>query len=49
MLSTFGGDMTARATILLQTLSGGGISLFILGMAVYMILHASQTIKHLED
>lgn len=46
MLATFGGEeMTAQTQRLFMALSGGGVSAFILAMAVYMILNANKQIK----
>lgn len=50
MLVTFGGaDMTARTRQLFMALSGGGVSAFILAMAIYMIVSANKKIKALES
>ncbi len=46
MLATFGsGEMPARTQLLFLSLSGAGVSLCIVAMAVYMIVRANQTIK----
>lgn len=49
MLVTFNnGSLTPFARKLFLGLSGGAVSLFIVSMAIYMIVHASKAIKLLE-
>lgn len=48
MLMTFGEDMTARTRQLFMALSGGGVSVLILTMALYMIVSGNKKIKMLE-
>lgn len=50
MLVTFGTESMTEATVgLFMALSGGGVSAFILAMAVYMIATANKKIKCLEN
>lgn len=50
MLTTFGGEgMTAGTRLLFLALSGGGVSLFIVAMSVYMIKNANEKLKRLEN
>ena len=50
MLVTFGTETMTEATVrLFMALSGGGVSIFILAMAVYMIATANKKIKCLEN
>lgn len=49
MLVTFNdGGMTAQVRQLFLAISGGGISIFIVVMAIYMIVTANQKLKNLE-
>lgn len=46
MLMTFGdGSMTQKTQILFLALSGGGVSAFIIAMAIYMIVHSGKIIR----
>lgn len=50
MLTTFGdGSMTERSQILFLALSGGGVSAFIIAMAIYMIVHSSKIIRSIRS
>lgn len=50
MLATFSdGGMTARTRQLFLALSGGGISVFIAVMAIYMIVNANKKLKKMEN
>lgn len=49
MLVTFGEAMPATTVNLFMALSGGGVSVLILAMAVYMIATANQKIKCMEN
>lgn len=49
MLATFSAEgMTEQTKLLFLSLSGGGISAFIIMMAIYMIIQANQKLKNLE-
>lgn len=49
MLATFNnGEMTARTRQLFLSLSGGGISIFIVAMAIYMIINANRKLNRME-
>lgn len=49
MLATFNnGEMTARTRQLFLSLSGGGISIFIVAMAIYMIVNANRKLNRME-
>lgn len=50
MLATFNnGEMTARTRQLFLSLSGGGISIFIVAMAIYMIINANRKLNRMEN
>lgn len=49
MLVTFGDGVSPKTRQLYLGLSGGGISVFIVVMAVYMIANASRKLKHWEN
>lgn len=49
MLATFNdGSMTAQIRQLFLAISGGGISVFIVVMAIYMMVNANRKLKYLE-
>lgn len=50
MLTTFGdGKMTLTARRIMLGSSGGAVSVFIVAMAVYMIIHSSKKLKELKN
>lgn len=50
MLSTFSDEgMSARTQRLFMGLSGGAVSVCIIAMAIYMIVHGSRTIRNREE
>jgi len=48
MFSQFGGDMSAKAQWLMIALTGAGVSLVVIVMAVFMIVRTAQEIKEIK-
>ena len=47
MLNSFGSDVTESFALLTNSLTGGGVCLFIFGMALFMILRANKNLKYI--
>jgi len=49
MFARFGGDMTARSQWLMTVLTGAGVSLAVIAMAVYMLVKTAQEIREIQN